>query len=74
MIGEERNVEARPRVITIQMRRSGSDISGISKHLSHQEEVLFPFGTKFNVVSKQADVEDGHPITRILLDEILPPT
>ena len=74
MIGEERKVEARPRVLTIQMRRSGSDISGISRYLSHQEEVLFPFGTKFNVVSKQADVEDGHPITRILLDEILPPT
>ena len=73
MIGEERKVEARPRVITIQTSRSGSDISGISGHLSFQEEVLFPFGTKFNVVSKQADVEEGHPITRIVLDEVEPP-
>ena len=73
MIGEERKVEARPRVITIQTSRSGSDISGISRHLSFQEEVLFPFGTKFNVVSKQADVEEGHPITRIVLDEVEPP-
>ena len=68
----ESSVAARPRVITIRMRRSGCDISGITRHLSDQKEVLFPFGTKFNVVSKKADKEREHPITRIVLDEIIP--
>ena len=66
---------ARPREITIHLKRSGSDLAGINPHMSHQEEVLVPIGTRFRTVKKEnVEIEwQGKmvPVERVEIEEVV---
>ena len=66
---------ARPREITIHLKRSGSDLAGINPHMNHQEEVLVPIGTRFRTVKKEnVEIEwQGKmvPVERVEIEEVV---
>ena len=64
-------VEDFPRVITVELKQSGADISAIHPDYTGQREVLLPFGTQLRVVSRTPGTERGVPVMRIHLEEVV---